>query len=135
MNVQEANLQEPEEVLKYFRNISSKVVDTVKRYTPINRDNTDHSHIKKTMDLNARRQILITCFNCGEQGHTVTRCSKELIKCKKCRRYGHTEKDCNGFADPTKKEQRLIPNNTNTTKSVLKITNNDSRGNKYYKQG
>ncbi|CAK1579718.1 unnamed protein product [Parnassius mnemosyne] len=134
MNVQGANLQEPEEVLKYFRNISSKVVDTVKRYTPINRDNTDHSHIKKTMDLNVRRQVLITCFNCGEQGHTVTRCSKELIKCKKCRRYGHTEKDCNGFADPTKKDQRLILNTTNTTKSVLKITNNDSRGNKYYKQ-
>lgn len=92
MNVQGANMLEPECVLKYFRNISSNVIDVPKKTFIPYRDQGEQ--IKKVTDPSNRKGVSVTCFNCGEPGHIVTKCPKEVLKCQKCRLFGHVDKDC-----------------------------------------
>merc|ERR1719272_1893351 len=34
------------------------------------------------------------CFNCSEQGHEFSQCTRKKVKCKKCRASGHEQEDC-----------------------------------------
>lgn len=92
MNVQGANLSDPESVLKYFRSITSKV-DLPRRFPQNNQNNNEYTS-RKIADMSTRKptnMAQVICYNCGETGHIVTKCPKDVVKCKKCRRFGHDE--------------------------------------------
>ncbi|KAI8430206.1 hypothetical protein MSG28_000554 [Choristoneura fumiferana] len=139
MNVQGAHLETPESVLKYFRSISSKAPDnTFKKQFAGNRDNVDSTSVRKQFDTTLKRtQGTATCYNCGESGHMVTRCTKPIIKCKKCRRFGHLEKDCSNIVNTqTNSDQNKINNESskaNTSQNVRNITTEGQGNNKYFK--
>lgn len=138
MNVQGANFHNPEDVLKYFRNISSKLNDFSKRFTPNVRVSEDaNSNATKATNSQSRRQPRseVTCYNCKEQGHIASRCSKPIIKCRKCRQYGHDEKNCTDTTSGTATDKRQTTDaSSNQSKNVLSISQNRSVSDKYYKQ-
>lgn len=96
MNVQGANLQDPECVLRHFRNITSRLPYLSR---PVNqKQQPSEQSIRRNVDTSSNKQSVaanvLTCFNCGEVGHRVSRCTKTVIKCSKCGRFGHEESNC-----------------------------------------
>ncbi|KAL0894096.1 hypothetical protein ABMA27_014141 [Loxostege sticticalis] len=134
MNVQGANLQSPESVLQYFRNITSKAY--APRSFNQNQQPFEHNN-KRNNDPSSRKPTTMsqtTCYNCGEVGHIVTRCPKDVLKCNKCRRYGHDEKNCTGQFDPrTAKDTVSKVSVTNNSKNVLNIVTAGRGSEKYFK--
>lgn len=128
MNVQGANLQEPAGVLKYFRNITSKNADTPRRVFSTNRDTESQNFSRRPNDFNAKTVTSITCYNCGETGHVVSKCPKEVVKCKTCRRFGHLDKDCKGINNSDRDQSK----SSNHTKNILNITTSERGNDKCY---
>lgn len=142
MNVQGGDFKEPEEVLKYLRNISSKTNDATRKPFQSFGDSSGHSQsqYKKTYNYPQKKEQLTTqlqCFNCKESGHMVTMCPKPIVKCTKCRRFGHTDQNCkNPLGNRYNNESRtpLTMTATTGTKNVLNIACGHKGVEKYYKQ-
>ncbi|KAL0901247.1 hypothetical protein ABMA27_006539 [Loxostege sticticalis] len=148
MNIQGANYDDPEQVLNYFRNVSNKPFDSFSQRRVQTNDNRDRLYSdtqnKKPQDpsqdiktrysndtTGSKRSLVnVTCYNCGEPGHTVVRCTKEIIKCTKCKRHGHKEVNC------TFNSGKLtgINNADAKTKNVLNIEGNPDNNKKYFKK-
>lgn len=132
MNVQGANLQTPESVLQYFRNITSKVAYPPRTFNQGHQPNEHFS--KKNIDLSRKPLTIskLTCYNCHEVGHTVAQCSKEIIKCNKCRCYGHIEKNCSKQFESKNVKEIAKPTNSSNS-NVLSIETGSRGSDKYYK--
>ncbi|CAK1593413.1 unnamed protein product [Parnassius mnemosyne] len=150
MNVQGAHYDNPEQVLNYFRYITGNKTEPPqfpKRFNPDMRDKRNDSvnkypnqsmqEVKSRNNHdyfnNKRTMSHITCFNCGEVGHTVLKCTKEILRCNKCKRHGHKDINCNS-------QNYHKPNNTNReeinniSKTVLNIDGTVMESNqKYFK--
>lgn len=63
------------------------------------------------------------CFNCREEGHVISQCTKPLLKCTRCLKAGHVVDDCYST--------RLPP--SSNSKSVLLVLNGEDTNSKYYK--
>ncbi|XP_061724322.1 uncharacterized protein LOC133530430 [Cydia pomonella] len=132
MHVEGAHYDDPNQVLEYFRNITHKKNDTT-AFKKTNSDRYQDSSRKfenKSSNDNTSNQKTrsVSCYNCGELGHTVYKCSKEILKCNKCKRHGHLENNC--------KAQKLSNTNENSTmsKKVFLIASTYNSDSKYYKQ-
>lgn len=124
MNAQGSSFTEPEEILSFFRKITSpKRKEEALRYAPIRETATMAPQRKPQHDVS--RSSSYKCFNCGETGHAWMRCPKDLIKCGKCRQVGHTAAQC---------QSKKIPITSNSTKNVLKIQADRKVSEKYFKK-
>lgn len=132
MNVQGAHYDEPEQVLNYLRNISSRNVESFPLRKPTSETRESNDSFKRnfssTNNTFNRRGHQVTCFNCGEAGHIVSNCPKEIIKCKNCNRHGHVESKCS-----VSNRQGNNFKQTDATKKVLNIKDNADANSKYYK--
>lgn len=150
MNVQGAQYDDPEQVLNYFRNISNnktdsttfkKLYDERDRYSRESQVHKSVSHDTRNKSTNdsfgtKRQSNTVTCYNCGEVGHTVVRCTKEILKCTKCKRHGHLEINCkaNSFDRVSNTGATNSEATSSTSKKVLNIEGGDDSNMKYFKQ-
>lgn len=133
MNAQGLCFKEPEDVLTYFRKISSKREEVPKFYSNA-RERTLVAPIKRTQASNSLEDKYkrpdVACFNCNERGHFWQNCPRDLTKCGKCKRVGHTSNKCDRNLVNADKAQI----NLGLTKTVLKIKSQATSGDKYYKK-
>lgn len=132
MNAQGLCFKEPEDVLTYFRKISTKRDEGPKLNTNI-RDRAMAVPIKRTQAGNTtddkQKKFDAVCFNCNEKGHFWQNCPRDLVKCGKCRRVGHNAVKCDKYPVSADK----APSVSGPSRSVLKIQTQATSVDKYYK--
>lgn len=123
MNIQGSRFSEPEEVLSYFRKISTgnRKEET---YTNFGQSREFKKPQQRIQNSNENRFNAYKCFNCGENGHAWMKCPKDLIKCGKCRRIGHTAAQC---------QSNKVSENIDASKNVLRLQINKDMSQKYFK--
>ncbi|CAH0731796.1 unnamed protein product, partial [Brenthis ino] len=104
----------PDKLLAYLRNTRNS--RTNERKIPRNQfmNRTQESSLKQ-MSKGPR------CFNCKQEGHTVSQCPQPVKKCGKCQKVGHDAEQCYSKGPLT------------TDKNVLRVTNDKQLGEKYLK--
>lgn len=134
MNVQGANFQNPENVLQFFRNVTCKVTYVPRSFNQ-NQLQPEQS-FKRNIDVPVKKPITtnqVKCYNCGESGHIVTRCSKAIVKCRKCRRFGHDEKNCTQQFEPRAPIEQSKTTSAPNSKNILNIVTAGRGSEKYFK--
>lgn len=129
MNAQGQCFNEPEDVLTYFRKISTKR-DEMPKTSITFRDrpmltSTKHTQFGAPVEEKPKKPDAL-CFNCNEKGHFWPRCPQDLIRCGKCKMVGHTAAKCDKSADKK-------PTGSNSNKNVMKIQAQEMLRDKYYK--
>lgn len=115
MNAQGSSFKEPEEVLSFFRKITTKKEET-QGSRPVSARDWSSSSQQRKMPGQASRDSSYICFNCGDKGHGWIKCPKDLIKCGKCRKVGHTSAKCNNPTDSTSRNS-----SASSSQKVLKL--------------
>ncbi|XP_069361223.1 uncharacterized protein [Maniola hyperantus] len=128
MNVQGLSFKDPENVLNYFRKISSKNgnVMNFRKLLP----SIEHPSAQSKDNTIKQKGSTTRCHNCKEIGHFWTSCKKDLVKCNICNRVGHEHQQCfrsKGFRNDKGQGSSHI------TKNVMQIKTNNSGSSKYYK--
>ncbi|XP_069354766.1 uncharacterized protein [Maniola hyperantus] len=128
MNVQGLSFKDPENVLNYFRKISSKNgnVMNFRKLLP----SIEHPSAQSKDNTIKQKGSTTRCHNCKEIGHFWTSCKKDLVKCNICNRVGHEHQQCfrsKGFRNDKGQGSSQI------TKNVMQIKTNNSGSSKYYK--
>lgn len=131
MNAQGQCFKEPEDVLTYFRKISTKREEMTKTSMGV-RNRPMFIPTKRTqsgplLEDKPRRPDTL-CFNCNEKGHFWPSCLQDLIRCGKCKRVGHTAAKCDTNSSSDKAQIGSYSN-----KKVMKIQAQEKLGDKYYK--
>lgn len=125
MNAQGLSFKEPEDVLTYFRKISTKKEDFSKSSSGF-RDRLTIAPVKRQQMFtdNAKNLTPGKCFNCGEAGHRYQSCLKDIIRCGNCKRVGHDATKCDKYVYTSNKPQAgstLIPKNISRIESTSKL--------------
>ncbi|KAL0870576.1 hypothetical protein ABMA27_005541 [Loxostege sticticalis] len=79
--------EDADKLLGYLRSVKHDKFEKNRKFV---RPGSDPN--RKPAKVEQNRQI--RCFNCHENGHTVSNCKKPIVKCQKCLRFGHNDPNC-----------------------------------------
>ncbi|CAH2086561.1 unnamed protein product [Euphydryas editha] len=121
-----AQYTEPDKLLVFLRNI--KVTGKIDN-KPLQSGRSDnrqpriHKPLQEFRGRNDRgtNRFSNKCYNCGDKGHPFFKCSQPLKRCTDCHKIGHLNDNC------------LKKISNTSTKSVMKIFEEQDNDSKYYK--
>lgn len=111
LGAEAAQFSDPDRLLAYLRNVKAgnstrnynSGAKRVRELKPITNSSINYS----TSKLNN-----IRCYNCKQDGHPSSKCTKPLKKCTNCLMLGHTEPECfrakKDINTENKKEQSVL---------------------------
>lgn len=131
MNAQGSRFSEPEDLLYFFRKISTKREEST-RFKGNNNIRDRPILVPKRMVASEERvkRTDSKCFNCGENGHFWQSCSKDVTRCGKCKKIGHSAAKCE---NKNGNNQYRTQSGPSSTKGVLKIESESNTCDKYFK--
>ncbi|KAL0829563.1 hypothetical protein ABMA28_003074 [Loxostege sticticalis] len=106
----------PDKLLAYLRNARNS------RPQSDRRPGKPNQPIGRAQDNTAKQGNKPRCFNCMQEGHSVSQCTLPIKKCDKCHKLGHETEKCYS-------NTKLI---TTTEKSVMSVLS-EKPGEKYFK--
>lgn len=106
---------DPDKLLAYLRNARCSRVPN-ERKLPRGQFNNKSQVIPSKLAVKGPR-----CFNCRQDGHIAPHCPNPVKKCNKCQKIGHDAEQC--FSKLT----------APTDKTVMRVSNEDQPGQKYFK--
>lgn len=94
LGAEAAQFNDPDKLLAYLRNIkvggSARNINTgikkVRESKPIHSFSTNFNYNKSSSN--------IRCYNCKQDGHPSSKCTKPFKKCTNCSLIGHTDSEC-----------------------------------------
>ncbi|KAL0882552.1 hypothetical protein ABMA27_001008 [Loxostege sticticalis] len=85
----------PDKLLAYLRNARNS------RPQSDRRPGKPNQPIGRAQDNTAKQGNKPRCFNCKQEGHSVSQCTLPLKKCDKCHKLGHETEQCYSNTKPT----------------------------------
>lgn len=123
LSAEAARFESPDQLLPYLKNIRVSV--------PYDRrkGRNDTKEFNNAVKDGTKDRTIIKCYNCHQEGHYRSQCSKPVLRCEKCSRYGHS-------ADKCRTATNAIPGSSEnfSSKPVMVVSSDGTCSSKYYKQ-